>query len=64
MEKEVDMKPVVNSSSAPVEGPQKAIIELDPLLYSKMYRLITEVNNSVKMHRVTGKPLKLGKKAS
>lgn len=62
-EQEVKLKPIKEAKREP-EALKKPVIELDPLLYIKMYRRIIEVNNAVKRCRVTGKPLRLKKKAS
>jgi len=63
-EKEVEMRPIPKVLNIESQEPKKAKIELDPLLYIKMYRKIIELNNAVKVHRISGKPLKLKRKAS
>lgn len=62
-EQEVPLKPIKEVKKE-FEEPKKPVIQLDPLLYIKMYRRIIDVNNAVKRCRVTGKPLNLKKKAS
>ena len=61
---EVQLKTIKEIKREPSDRPKKTVIELDPLLYIKMYRRIIEVNNAAKLCRVTGKPLKISKNAS